>query len=99
MTTTTLRIDDALKSRVADAAQREGKTPHAFMLEAIADTVEKIDLDNEFHRVADARWAELVTTGKSIAWDQAKLYLAAKARGETARKPSARKPGARNLAR
>jgi predicted transcriptional regulator len=99
MTTTTLRLDDALKSRVADAAQREGKTPHAFMLDAIADTVEKIDLDNEFHRVADARWAELVTTGKSVAWDQAKLYLEAKARGETARKPSARTSSAHKLAR
>ncbi len=91
MTTTTLRIEDALKSRVADAAQREGKTPHAFMLDAITNTVDHLDLDNDFHRVADERWAELMTTGKSVGWDQAKLYMEAKARGETARKPAARK--------
>jgi predicted transcriptional regulator len=91
MTTTTLRIEDALKSRVADAAQREGKTPHAFMLDAITNTVDRLDLDNEFHHVADERWAELMATGKSVGWDQAKLYMEAKARGETARKPAARK--------
>jgi predicted transcriptional regulator len=91
MTTTTLRIEDALKSRVADAAQREGKTPHAFMLDAITKTVNQLELDNEFHRVADERWAELMATGKSVGWDQAKLYMQAKARGETARKPAARK--------
>ena len=91
MTTTTLRIEDTLKSRVADAAQREGKTPHAFMLDAITETVDQLELDNEFHRVADGRWAELMTTRKSIGWDQAKLYMEAKARGETMRKPTARK--------
>ena len=91
MTTTTLRIEDTLKSRVAEAAQRAGKTPHAFMLDAITNTVDQLDLDNEFHRVADERWAELITTGKSIDWDQAKLYMQAKARGEIARKPATRK--------
>jgi predicted transcriptional regulator len=92
MTTTTLRIEDKLKSRVADAAQREGKTPHAFMLDAITETVNQLELNNEFHRVADERWAELTITGKSIGWDQAKLYMQAKGRGEQARKPAARKP-------
>ena len=91
MTTTTLRIEDTLKSRVADAAQREGKTPHAFMLDAITKTVDQLELDNEFHRVADERWAELLTTGKSIGWEAAKVYMEAKARGEAARKPTARK--------
>jgi predicted transcriptional regulator len=91
MSTTTLRIEDTLKSRVADAAQREGKTPHAFMLDAITKTVDQLELDNEFHRVADERWAELMTTGKSISWEAAKVYMEAKARGEAARKPTARK--------
>jgi uncharacterized protein (DUF1778 family) len=91
MSTTTLRIEDTLKSRVADAAQREGKTPHAFMLDAITKTVDQLELDNEFHRVADERWAELMTTGKSISWEAAKVYMEAKARGKAARKPTARK--------
>ena len=36
MATTTLRIEDELKARVTAAAERAGKSPHAFMLEAIA---------------------------------------------------------------
>jgi hypothetical protein len=37
--TTTIRIDDELKARVAEAASRAGQTAHAFMLDAIAQTV------------------------------------------------------------
>ena len=54
MTTTTLRIEDILKSRAAEAAQRAGKTPHAFMLDAITEPVDQLELNNAFHRVADA---------------------------------------------
>ena len=35
MSTTTLKIPDALKVRIADAAQQAGKSAHAFMLEAL----------------------------------------------------------------
>lgn len=91
MTTTTIRIDDDLKARVAAAAERAGKTAHAFILDAIAQTVDQAELDEELHRVADARWAGVLATGKTVAWDDAKAYLAARARGERPRKPLARK--------
>jgi predicted transcriptional regulator len=91
MTTTTIRIEDDLKARVAAAAQRTGKTAHAFILDAIAKTVEQTELDDEFHRVADERWAKVLTTGKTVPWDDAKLYLEARARGEFPQKPVARK--------
>jgi len=52
MTTTTIRIEDDLKARVAAAAERAGKTAHAFILDAIAQTVEQAELDHECHRVA-----------------------------------------------
>ncbi len=91
MTTTTIRIDDDLKARVAAAAERAGKTAHAFILDAIAQTVDQAELDEELHRVADARWAGVLATGKTVAWDDAKAYLAARARGERPRKPVASK--------
>jgi predicted transcriptional regulator len=91
MTTTTIRIEDELKARVAAAAERAGKTAHAFILDAIARTVEQVELDDEFHRVADERWAKLLTTGKAVPWDEARVYLEARARGERPRKPVARK--------
>lgn len=93
MATTTIRIEDHLKARVAAAAERAGKTAHAFILEAIAQTVEQVELDDEFHRIADKRWAKVLATGKTVPWDEARAYLEARARGERQRKPAARKPG------
>lgn len=91
MSTTTIRLDDDLKARVAAAAQRAGKTAHAFILDAIAQTVEQVELDNAFNAVADQRWANIQATSKTVPWDDAKAYLAARAHGEPARKPAARK--------
>ena len=92
-TTTTIRIKGDLKARVAAAAERAGKTAHAFILDAIARTVEQVELDEAFHRVADERWAKVLATGKTVPWDAAKAWLEARSRGERARKPAARKPG------
>lgn len=93
MTTTTIRIEEELKARVAAAAERAGKTAHAFILEAIAQTVEQTELDEAFHRVAEERWAKMLATGKTVPWDDAKVYLEARARGERSRKPTARRLG------
>ncbi|MEA2743185.1 MAG: hypothetical protein QOG25_1556 [Acetobacteraceae bacterium] len=92
MTTTTIRIDDNLKGRVAAAAERAGKTSHAFILDAITQTVEQVELDEAFHRVADERWAKVLSTGKTVAWDDAKTWLEARSRGEHPRRPVARQP-------
>ena len=66
MTTTTIRLEDDLKARVAAAAEREGKTTHAFILDAIAQTVEQAELDEAFQRVAEERWAKVLKTGKTV---------------------------------
>jgi predicted transcriptional regulator len=91
MATTTIRIDDKLKTRVAAAAERTGKTAHAFILDAIAQTVEHVEQDDEFHSLTDERWAKVLAKGKTVPWDEAKAYLAARARGEGLVKPAARK--------
>jgi predicted transcriptional regulator len=93
MPTTTIRIDDDLKARVAVAAESAGKTAHAFILDAIARTVEQAELDAAFHRVADERWAKILVTGKTVPWDAAKAWLQARSHGERPRRPAARKPG------
>jgi len=93
MTTTTIRIEEDLKARVAAAAARAGKTAHAFILDAIAHTVEQDELDAAFHRVAEERWAALLAAGRAVAWDDAKAWLEARSRGENPLKPAARKHG------
>ena len=93
MSTTTIRIEDDLKARVAAAADRAGKTAHAFILDAIAQTVEQVERDDDFHRIADERWARVLATGKTVPWNQAKAHLEARSRGGHPRKPLARKLG------
>lgn len=90
MSTTTIRIEDELKLRVASAAQRAGKSAHAFILDAIAQTVEQAELDEAFHRLADTRWSNVLATGETVPWNKAKAYLEAKALGKRAARPKAR---------
>ncbi len=92
MSTTTIRIDGELKARVAAAAQRAGKTPHGFIIDAIAQTVEQAELNEDFHRIADERWAKLLASGKTVPWDEMRSYLGAKARGGSPARPKPRKP-------
>ena len=92
MSTTTIRIDDDLKTRIAAAAERAGKTSHGFILDAISRTVEQTELNDDFHRVADERWENILATGKTVSWDEMRTYLAARSRGKSPRKPKARKP-------
>ena len=92
MSTTTIRIDDDLKARVAAVAERSGKTAHGFILDAIAQTVAQAESNADFHRVADERWQKILATGKTVPWDEMRTYLVARARGESPRKPKARKP-------
>ena len=91
MSTTTIRLDEELKARVSGAAERAGTTAHAFILEAIEETVERVEEEEEFHRLADQRWAKLLETGRTVSWDEVRNYVSARARGERPRKPSARK--------
>jgi predicted transcriptional regulator len=93
MSTTTIRIEDDLKARVAAAAERAGKTAHAFIVEAIAQTVEQAEIEEEHHRVADERWAKVLSTGKTVPWGDAKAYIEARLKGERPRKPVARRLG------
>jgi predicted transcriptional regulator len=91
MSTTTIRLDDDLKARVAAAAERAGKTSHSFILDAIAQTVEQAELADRFHDEADKRWAKILAKGKTVAWDDMRAYLAARAAGNAPPKPRSRK--------
>ncbi len=91
MTTTTIRLEAELKLRLTAAAKRLGKSPHALILDSIAKMVEQVEMDDDFHRVADERWAELLATGETIAWDDARAYLQARASGKRPAVPAPHK--------
>jgi len=92
MSTTTIRLSDELKARVARAAERAGTTTHNFIVSAIAEKTEAEDLRSEFHAEADRRYAEILETGKTVPWDEMREYILLRAAGKPAKRPVARKP-------
>lgn len=94
MSTTTIRLPDRLKARVAAAAKRAGKTPHSFILEAIAEKADQEERRRDFHEVAEKRYAGIVAAGRTIPWSEMRTYLDGRLAGK---KP--RRPGSRKLAR
>ncbi len=49
MSTTTIRLPDDLKARLAAAAERAGTTSHNFILQAIAEKTELEEQRQAFH--------------------------------------------------
>jgi hypothetical protein len=43
--------------------------------------------------LANERWTRVLSTGKTVSWEDAKAYLEARARGEKARRPAGRTLG------
>lgn len=91
MSTTTIRLPDELKARVSAAAQQAGTTSHAFILEAIAEKAEQAERRADFDAVAEARYADIVATGKTIPWSEMRAYLEARLVGKATKSPVARK--------
>jgi predicted transcriptional regulator len=91
MSTTTIRLPDDLKARVAAAAERAGTTAHSFILEAIAEKADAEDRRGDFHDEAEKRYAEIVASGKAIPWSEMRSFMQQRAQGRKQRPPAARK--------
>ncbi|HVI25037.1 MAG TPA: DUF1778 domain-containing protein [Xanthomonadaceae bacterium] len=91
MSTTTIRLPDALKARIAKAAEAAGTTSHNFILEAIAEKAEQTERRAEFHALADQRYAKFLDSGESIPWDDARAWLRERIAGKRVKRPAVRK--------
>ena len=91
MSTTTIRLTEELKARVARAAQAAGTTAHGFILEAIADKADMVERRSDFHAQAQERFERIGESGKAIAWDDMRSYLQQRAGGLAPARPKARK--------
>jgi predicted transcriptional regulator len=91
MTTTTIRLPKDLKEKVARAAERIGKTPHGFILEAIAEKAEHEEQRAAFVENAEQRYARLVKSGKAIAWSDMRRYLERRVSGGQVARPRPRR--------
>lgn len=91
MSTTTIRLPEGLKARVAAAAKRAGTSAHGFILEAIAEKTEQEDLRADFDAVAEDRYARIAASGKTIPWQEMRGYLEERLAGKKVKRPVARK--------
>jgi predicted transcriptional regulator len=91
MSTTTIRLPDSLKIRIATAARRAGTTAHNFILEAIAEKADEAERRGDFHDAAEKRYAGIVATGQAMPWSEMRAYLENRLAGKRARRPSPKK--------
>ena len=89
MSTTTIRIPDELKARVARAAKRTETSAYGFILEAIAEKTDQAERRGNFFEAAGNRYTDLTDMGKTIPWEKMRTYLEARVAGKAAARPLA----------
>jgi len=90
MAATSLKLPEELKRRIDKLAANAQKTPHAFMLEALAREAERSERRERF--AADAAQSEKETLASGKAYDLGATfdYLSNRISGKKARRPRAR---------
>lgn len=90
MSTTTIRLPQDLKERVARAAERAGSTAHSFILEAIAEKADQEERLGKFQDTAEQRYAGILASGKTVPWNEMRRYLERRLTGNKIARPKAR---------
>ncbi|MBI5658795.1 MAG: hypothetical protein HZC43_04420 [Nitrosomonadales bacterium] len=86
-TATTLKLPEPLKVRISAAAEAAGKTPHAFMIEALAEQTERDERRRDFLNAAIAAEKETTETGITYDANEVHAYLRARISGKSRRRP------------
>ena len=90
MATTSLKIPDALKQRTVALAQKQGLSPHAFMVDAIEHAAAAAERRSAFVDDALAAREQMLKTGKGFDAQEVHAYLQARIADKTTTKPKAR---------
>jgi len=85
--TTTLKLPEKLKARIVSAAQKSGKTPHAFMIDALELQARLAEMRQSFINDAIASAAEVDAGGALYAMEDVQAYILARTSGKTAKRP------------
>lgn len=84
---TTLKLPEALRTRLAAQAQAEGKTPHAYMVDALKEKADRTDRRQEYLAADEATMREYERTGIAYAMEDVERYVLGIAAGKKARRP------------
>ena len=85
---TTLKLTENLKKRIAPLAESTGKTPHAWIVEALETQVALAEKRKAFVNDALAAEKEVASNGRVYAFDHVRQYLNALANGKKAKRPT-----------
>ena len=85
--TTTLKLPEKLKKRIAPLARSARKTPHAWMVEALETLATLAEKRKAFVAEALAAEMEAERTGKVYAFDDVHRYMRALAQRKKVRRP------------
>ena len=75
MSTTTLRIDDTLRHRIAKLASALNQTPHSFMVDALAQKADEAEWRLGVQHEAHQRDIALQAGEPGVQWHEMKTYL------------------------
>jgi len=84
---TTLKLSDDLKARIAALADAEGKTPHAYMVEALQQTAERAERRREWIAEGEQRWRDYERNGIAYAMEDVEPYILGIAAGKKPPRP------------
>jgi predicted transcriptional regulator len=90
MSTTTLKLPEELKKRVAAVARVSGKSSHAFMVDAIEQQAHLAELRLNFMKDALAAQADAHKSRSGYAAAEVHRYMSARAKGKTPARPKSR---------
>ena len=90
MAATSLKLPEDLKRRIERLASAANKTPHAFMVEALAREADRSELRARFADEASRSEEEAISSGRAFDLAATFDYLTARASGAKARRPKAR---------
>ena len=89
MATTSLKLTDELKQRTAALAQKQGVSPHAFMVDAIERAAAAAEQRLGFVDEALAARAQMLKSGLGFDAQEVHTYLKARVSDKAAPKPKA----------
>jgi predicted transcriptional regulator len=86
--TTTLKLPEKLKARIARLAKATGRSPHNLMIEALEREVTREERMKAFVQDALAAKADIEAGGAVYRADDVHAWMERLARGERARRPA-----------
>lgn len=88
---TTVKLSSDLRKRITPLARAANKTPHAWMVQALAEQVELAEARASFVRDAKESSAEVRRTGVAFDANEVFEYLTRRIQGRKSRRPPARR--------